>query len=198
MSNYLQQAKIAIRDQAHALIRLSENIPPDFTPLVEYILQLKGRVILAGIGKSGHIARKIAASLASTGTLACFVHPTEASHGDLGMIAKGDLVMMLSNSGETRELFDVIAYCRKNDIPIAAITMGKNSSLAQNSRFLLLLPLCAETSDIGAPTTSALLALSMGDAIVTALHNARGFNKQEFLKFHPGGKIGSDLSQQSL
>jgi len=191
--NHLVVAKKVISKESEALDILSQNIPKDFSSLIDYILTFKGRVILIGMGKSGYIAKKIAASLASTGTPAFFIHPSEASHGDLGMITAEDLVVMISNSGETKELFDTINYCKRHNIKIASITMKEESTLATNSDFLLLLPKQKESSTISAPTTSALMTLSLGDAIVTTLHEAKGFTKDDFLQFHPGGKIGANL-----
>jgi arabinose-5-phosphate isomerase len=143
-----------------------------------------------GVGKSGHIANKIASSLASTGTPAFYVHPTEANHGDLGMITSKDLVIIISNSGETTELLNTIHYCRESDIKIASITMNPNSMLAKKSDFVLTLPLQEESSKVSAPTTSTLMALSLGDSLVVALHSARGLTKAHFKKLHPGGKLG--------
>ena len=191
--SHLNIAKEVIEEQSKALQILSKYIPEDLTNLVNYILKLKGRVILTGMGKSGYIAKKIAASLTSTGTPAFFIHPGEASHGDLGMITNQDLVVMLSNSGETKELFDTINYCKRYNIKIAAMTMKKESTLAINSDFLLNLPVQKESSSISAPTTSALMTLSLGDALVTVLHEAKGFSKEDFKLFHPGGKIGANL-----
>jgi arabinose-5-phosphate isomerase len=191
--NFTEMAKKGIKEQSKALISLAAQLPEDFSKLVEYILNLKGRVILTGMGKSGYIARKISASLASTGTPALYIHPGEASHGDLGMITESDMVIMISNSGETKELFDTINYCTRFGIKIAGITMKSESTLAKNSFFLLKLPTQNETSSIAAPTTSTLLTLSLGDALVTVLHEAKGFTKESFKLFHPGGKIGSNL-----
>lgn len=195
--SYLKTAREAIIDQSEALKALADSIPHDFLALINYIMKLEGRVIMIGMGKSSYIAKKIAASLASTGTPAFFIHPGEASHGDLGMITEKDMVIMLSNSGETKELFDTINYCKRYNIKIAAITMKENSTLAQNSDFILKLPSQKETSSIAAPTTSALMSLSLGDAIVTALHDAKGFSKEDFKRFHPGGKIGANLLRVS-
>ena len=191
--SHLKTAKEAIIEQSEALKILANYIPKDFSNLIDYIMKLEGRVILIGMGKSSYIAKKIAASLASTGTPAFFIHPGEASHGDLGMITEDDMVIMLSNSGETKELFDTVNYCKRYNIKIVAITMKENSTLAQNSDFLLKLPSQKETSSIAAPTTSALMSLSLGDAIVTSLHDAKGFSKEDFKLFHPGGKIGANL-----
>jgi arabinose-5-phosphate isomerase len=194
---HLSTAKAAIIKQSDALQALAGAIPKDFSNLIDYILKLKGRVILIGMGKSSYVAKKIAASLASTGTPAFFIHPAEASHGDLGMITEHDMVIMLSNSGETKELFDTIDYCKRHNIKIAAITMKEGSTLAKHSDFLLQLPTQKETSSIAAPTTSALMSLSLGDAIVTALHDIKRFSKDDFKLFHPGGKIGANLLKVS-
>ncbi len=195
--DYVTLAKNSILDQSKALHVLAHDIPSDFSDLVEYILKFKGRVVLMGMGKSGYIAKKIAASLASTGTPAFYIHPGEASHGDLGMITEIDMVIMLSNSGETKELFDTINYCKRFNIKIAAITMNGNSTLSKSSDFLLKLPMQSETSSISAPTTSSLMTLSIGDALVTTLHQSKGFTKEDFKIFHPGGKIGTNLLKVS-
>ncbi len=194
---HLKTAENAIIEQSNSLNTLAKQLPKDFTNLIDYILKLNGRVIMIGMGKSSYIAKKIAASLASTGTPAFFIHPGEASHGDLGMITENDMIIMLSNSGETKELFDTVNYCKRYNIKIAAITMKEDSTLARNSDFLLKLPTQKETSSIAAPTTSALMSLSLGDAIVTALHDAKGFSKEDFKLFHPGGKIGANLLKVS-
>lgn len=189
--DYLKIAKNVVDHASGSLKAMSANLPQDFVSVIEKIISLEGRVILAGIGKSGYVARKIAASLASTGTPSFFVHPAEASHGDLGMITKSDMVIMLSNSGETSELNDIITYCKKFGIPIVAITMQKDSSLARNSNYLLLIPELKEASSVSAPTTSSLVMLALGDALVVCLHEARGFSGSDFKTFHPGGKLGS-------
>jgi arabinose-5-phosphate isomerase len=189
--NYISLAQKSILEQSGALQLLAHNIPDDFSALVEYILKFKGRVVLMGMGKSGYIAKKIAASLSSTGTPAFYIHPGEASHGDLGMITEVDMVIMISNSGETKELFDTINYCKRFNIKIAAITMNIESTLGKNSDFLLSLPLQNETSSVSAPTTSSLMTLSLGDALVTTLHQLKGFTKEDFKVFHPGGKLGA-------
>lgn len=191
--NFYKTAERVISEEATALNILKSQIPTDFSKVVEAILSLKGRLIILGIGKSGYIARKIAASLASTGTPAFYIHPAEASHGDLGMITKADMVFMLSNSGESRELFDTINYCKRFAIKIIAATMNPDSTLAKNSDFLLTIPTIKEASLLSAPTTSALMMLALGDAIIISLHEAKGFSKDDFLTFHPGGKIGANL-----
>lgn len=184
----------AVHLQSEALKILADNIPADFDKLVAHILELKGRVITCGIGKSGYIAQKIAASFASTGTPSFFIHPTEASHGDLGMIMPYDIVMILSNSGETKEIFDTINYCIKMGIKIIGLTMNDKSTLALNSDFLMLLPKLPEINPkVAAPTISALMALSIGDALVSVLLEKRNFSQEQFKIFHPGGQIGTNL-----
>jgi arabinose-5-phosphate isomerase len=158
----------------------------------------KGRVIVTGVGKSGHIGRKLAATMASTGTPAYFVHPTEASHGDLGMITKDDVVMALSWSGETVELNAIIQHVARFDVPMIAITSGEKSLLSKQSRVALVLPMIKEACPNGlAPTTSTLVQLAMGDALAIALLEAKGFSSQDFKIFHPGGKLGAQLKRVS-
>ena len=193
--NYQIIAKRVISSEANALKKLSKNIPEDFNKIVNFLLSFKGRIILTGIGKSGYIARKIAASFSSTGMPAFYLHPAEASHGDLGMITADDLVIMLSNSGETKELFNIIEYCENSSIKIAAITMNKNSTLAKRSHFLLAVPEYIEASAIGIPTVSPLIMLSLGDALMTVIHEERGFTKDNFKVYHPGGTIGANLTK---
>ncbi|HJD56297.1 MAG TPA: KpsF/GutQ family sugar-phosphate isomerase [Rickettsia endosymbiont of Pyrocoelia pectoralis] len=193
--NYQIIAKRVISSEASALKKLSENIPEDFSKIVKFLLSFKGRLILTGMGKSGYIARKIAASFSSTGMPSFYLHPAEASHGDLGMITESDLVIMLSNSGETKELFNIMHYCKNSSVKIALMTMNKNSTLATNSDFLLVIPEYPEASIIGAPTISSLIMLSLGDALMTAVHEERGFTKDNFRIYHPGGSIGANLTK---
>lgn len=165
-----------------------------FVRAVDMIKAAPGRVIVSGMGKSGHIGRKIAATLASTGEPASFVHPGEASHGDLGMISTSDVVLALSNSGETKELSDIIAYCGRFDIPLLSITSGAGSSLAEASDVCLLMPKAAEAcGETRAPTTSTTMTLALGDALCVALLRDKGFVATDFKKFHPGGKLGAAL-----
>ena len=163
---------------------------------IRLIATLKGRLICTGVGKSGHVARKIAATLASTGTPSQYVHPSEASHGDLGMITADDAVLALSKSGETRELGDVVAYCRRFAVPLIAMTAGANSTLAKGADLVLRLPeaeeACGETR---APTTSTTMMIAYGDALAVALIEARGFTAKDFARFHPGGALGSALAR---
>lgn len=159
------------------------------------ILAAKGRVIVSGMGKSGHVARKIAATFASTGTPAHFVHPAEASHGDLGMMIRGDVVLVLSNSGETPELADLVAYTRRFSIPLIAIASRADSALMQAADVQLLLPQVPEACGVGiVPTTSTTMMLGLGDALAIALMKARDFTPEHFRLFHPGGRLGARLS----
>lgn len=190
-------AKAVIDQESDALRALSSFLSLSFSEAVEAILSIeeKGRVVTVGMGKSGYIAQKIAASLASTGTAAFYVHPGEASHGDLGMITKHDIVIMFSASGETKELLDVISYCKNLSIKTVAVTMKQESMLARNSELLLLMPSISEASELSAPTTSALMMLALGDALAVSLHTAKGISKKDYLVFHPGGSIGASLAQ---
>jgi arabinose-5-phosphate isomerase len=180
--------------EIEALGALSASLDASFAKAVEAILTAIGRTILTGVGKSGHVARKIAATLASTGTPCLFVHPTEASHGDLGMISEGDVVIALSKSGETRELSDILAYTRRFAIPLIGLTAGHASTLAQAADIRLLIPDAAEAcAETNAPTTSTTLMMALGDALAVALLERRGFNADRFKLFHPGGKLGAML-----
>jgi arabinose-5-phosphate isomerase len=165
-----------------------------FAKSVQVIRSAKGRVVMTGMGKSGHIARKIAATLASTGTPASFVHPAEASHGDLGMITSDDVVVMISNSGESPELRDILIYSRRFAVPLIAITAAPQSTLGKEADIVLPLPRAREACPNGlAPTTSTLLQLALGDALAMALLEDKGFSAHDFRTFHPGGKLGAQL-----
>ena len=171
------------------------NLAEQFSLAVDLILGRTGRVIVSGMGKSGHIARKIAATLASTGTPAYFVHPGEASHGDLGMVKPSDAVLLLSWSGETSELADIVTYAKRHRVSLIGITSGASSSLASKSDIALVLPKSEEACPNGlAPTTSTTIQLAMGDALAVALLEARGFTAADFRDFHPGGKLGASLT----
>jgi arabinose-5-phosphate isomerase len=161
---------------------------------VDRIRKSAGRVVLTGMGKSGHIARKIAATMASTGTPASFVHPAEASHGDLGMITPDDVIIMISNSGESPELRDILTYAKRFAVPLIAITSVRSSTLGKEADIVLPLPRAKEACPNGlAPTTSTLLQLALGDALAMALLEDKGFSAHDFRKFHPGGKLGAQL-----
>jgi arabinose-5-phosphate isomerase len=180
--------------ESAAIRLLADVLDERFTRALDLLSGVKGRVVVSGMGKSGHIAHKIAATLASTGTPAFFVHPAEASHGDLGMITKDDAVIAISNSGETHELSDLIAHTRRLGIPLIAITGRAKSSLGDNSDVALVLPQAQEACPIGlAPTTSTTMTLALGDAIAITLMERHGFTADDFQLRHPGGRLGRQL-----
>jgi arabinose-5-phosphate isomerase len=187
----------AVLDAERAgLAELAAELNGDFARAVAMLAEVSGRVVVTGMGKSGHVARKIAATFASTGTPALFVHPAEASHGDLGMIVPGDAVLALSNSGETAELADLIEHTRRFGIRLLAITGRVGSALAQAADVVMLLPAAREACPMGlAPTTSTTMQLALGDALAVALLNRRGFSRTDFFTFHPGGKLGARLKR---
>lgn len=188
-------AERVLRIEGEALLALSAAPPGDFAAAVALILASRGHVIVSGMGKSGHVGRKLAATLASTGTPAFFVHPAEASHGDLGMIVPGDTCILISNSGETTELGDIIAHCARFGIAIIGISKRPGSSLMRAARLKLTLPDLPEACSIGmAPTTSTTMTLALGDALAVALMEARAFRPEEFRTYHPGGKLGARLA----
>ena len=195
MSNsFVTAAKKVLKTEADALAKLQDELPIDFSDLVKLILKLTGRVIVSGVGKSGHIGSKIAATLASTGTPAYFVHATEASHGDLGMITAQDLCLLISNSGETIEMFDILTHSRRFGIPVATMSSNCESTLVKTADFKLCLPMAEEACPIGmAPTTSTTMMLALGDELAVALMEAKSFNAENFKVFHPGGKLGAKL-----
>ncbi len=173
---------------------LLESIDDNFAKAIDLILESKNYLIVVGVGKSGHIGQKIAASFASTGTPSFFMHPTEASHGDLGMVTPDSIILAISNSGESRELRDVLLYARRNNVPIIGITRKSDSALGRNSAVILRLPDAPEACPNGlAPTTSTTNTLALGDALVVATMTARGFSSEDFGRRHPGGKIGLQL-----
>ena len=183
-----------LRIEGEALLAFAGAVPDAFADAVEVMSAVRGRVIMSGMGKSGHVARKIAATLASTGTPAQFVHPAEASHGDLGMITQDDVCVILSNSGETPELSDIIAHARRFGIPLIGVASRANSTLLKAADVALVLPNAPEACAIGmAPTTSTTMALALGDALAVAIMEKRGFQHDHFRVFHPGGKLGAQL-----
>jgi arabinose-5-phosphate isomerase len=196
MSVYLDTARRVIRTETEALAALEQALDGAFDKAVELLLGATGRVIVSGMGKSGHIARKIAATLSSTGTPAHFVHPAEASHGDLGMMAQGDVALVLSNSGETPELADVIAYTRRFGIPMIGVASRPESTLLKQADVALTLPKAPEACGTGVvPTSSTTMTLALGDALAVALMEHRKFTPEKFREFHPGGKLGAQLSR---
>lgn len=196
MSAFLDTARRVIRTETKALEQLEASLDASFDAAVTLLLNATGRVIVTGMGKSGHVGRKIAATLASTGTPAHFVHPAEASHGDLGMMAQGDVILTLSNSGETPELADVIAYSRRFGIPLIGVASREGSTLIRQADVGLILPRSEEACGTGiVPTSSTTMTLALGDALAIALMEHRRFTPENFRDFHPGGKLGARLSR---
>ena len=195
---HLQAAHRVLSSEIDALKQLSDTLDHRFSEVVDLILGTKGRTILTGIGKSGHIAHKIAATLASTGTAAHFVHPAEASHGDLGMVRNGDIVLAISNSGEAPELANIIAYSRRFGIPLIGLSSRPESALIKQSDHALIIPQTGEACGYGVvPTNSTTMTVAMGDALAIALMEARDFTADHFREFHPGGKLGARLTKVS-
>ena len=180
--------------EAAALAMFADQLGDAFADAVDLMLSVKGRVIVSGMGKSGHVARKIVATMASTGTPAQFVHPAEASHGDLGMITRDDVALVLSNSGETKELADIVAHTRRFSIPLIGVASRPGSTLLKAADIALELPAAPEACSVGlAPTTSTTLTMALGDALAVALMERRDFTPERFAEFHPGGKLGAQL-----
>ena len=180
--------------EADALKLQADTLGEAFVRAVDILFAAKGRIICTGIGKSGHVAKKIAATFASTGAPAFFVHANEASHGDLGMIADGDVILALSKSGQNQELADILAYSRRFHIPLIALTAAPDSPLGQAADVVLELADAAEvTAEVKAPTTSTTLQIALGDALAVSLLERRGFTAKDFKTFHPGGKLGAML-----
>ena len=193
-TDLLATARRVITTESAALTLLAAALDDSFTRALDLITQCKGRVIVTGMGKSGHVARKIASTFASTGTPAQFVHPAEASHGDLGMVMEGDVVLILSNSGETPELADIIAHTRRFGIPMIGIAWRAESTLMRQCDVALMLPNAPEACGTGiVPTTSTTMTLALGDAMAVALMEHRQFTPDHFRVFHPGGKLGARL-----
>lgn len=190
------EAQRVISLEVAALEALKKTLNDSFTKAIEVLVATKGRVIVTGMGKSGHVARKIAATLSSTGTPALFVHPAEASHGDLGMISINDTVIALSNSGETSELSDVLGDTKRRSLPLIAITSNPQSALASAADVVLPLPKFEEACPLKlAPTTSTTLMMVLGDALATTLLSRKNFSSEDFSAFHPGGRLGQQLLQ---
>ena len=196
MSAYLDTARRVIRTEIDGLQALAAGLDDSFDRAIEIILAARGRVVVSGMGKSGHVGRKIAATLASTGTPAQFVHPGEASHGDLGMVTENDVALVLSNSGETPELADLIAHTRRFSIRLIGVASRPGSTLLRQSDVALVLPAAPEACGSGiVPTTSTTMTMALGDALAIALMEHRKFTPEHFRTFHPGGKLGAKLSR---
>lgn len=190
----LQAMREVLEIESDAILSMASNLDESHLGALSIIRNTSGTVIMTGVGKSGHIAKKAAATFASTGTRSQFIHPTEASHGDLGMMGANDVCIAISNSGETKELSDIITYVKRFNIPLVAITGNANSTLALEAQVALILPKSPEACSIGvAPTTSTTATLAICDALAVALMRSKGFRKEDFYTFHPGGKLGSQL-----
>ena len=189
---FLKLSKNIIQEEAKALTLLSKSLNTNYNKILNLILKANGNIILSGVGKSGHIARKIASTLTSTGTPAYFIHPTEASHGDLGSIKKKDVLCLLSKSGKSKELLDLLYFTKKNNIKSILISSNKKSKLAQISSYNLIIPNIEEAGNNNlAPTTSTTMMLALGDAIALSISEHKKFSKIMFGKYHPGGNIGA-------
>lgn len=194
----LESGRRVLNIEAAALKAFAGQLDASFAAAIDVLLAVKGRVVVSGMGKSGHVGHKIAATFASTGTPSQFIHPGEASHGDLGMLTKDDAALVLSNSGETAELADLIAYTRRYQIPLIGVAARADSTLMNAADIALLLPRAEEACPVGlAPTTSTTLTIALGDALAVALMERRGFTPENFHQFHPGGALGSKLVKVS-
>ena len=191
----IESAQKALNDEIEGLSLLKEFFNSDFEKAVNAIFNSKGKVVVTGVGKSGHIGRKISATLSSTGTPSYFIHPTEASHGDMGMIEEEDIILAISWSGETTELGNIVKYALENKIKLIGLSSNKESHLAKSSNIALNIPMVEEACPNGlAPTTSTTMQLVIGDAIAISLLNIRDFNKDNFRSLHPGGQLGAALA----
>ncbi len=192
--NYLEIAKKEMKNEATAILEAMENLDGSFDKAIEFILNCKGKIIVSGMGKMGIIARKIAATLSSTGTTAIFLHAAEGNHGDLGMITKDDVIIILSYSGQTSEVLSMIPYIKFINIPLISITGNKDSQLAKQSDIVLNCRVKKEYEPFGiVPTASTTVALSVGNALAITLLKTKNFQEDDFAKFHPGGAIGKKL-----
>lgn len=193
----IERAKEVIRIESEAVAALLDRIDERFSQAVEMILKSKGRVVVTGVGKSGHIGRKIAATLSSTGTPSLFLHPVEGRHGDLGMVTKDDTVLAISNSGETAEISELLPFIEEIGAKLIALTGKVNSTIAKGSDVILDVGVEKEACPLGlAPTASTTAALAMGDALAMAILDKRGFKKKDFARFHPGGSLGKKAGRE--
>ena len=193
--NFINSALSVIEIESKAVMNLRNQIQSDFESLCSNILQIEGKLILMGIGKSGHIAQKISATLSSTGTSSFFIHPTEAAHGDLGMINKKDAILLLSNSGETKEIIEILPALKRSTANIFTLTNNDQSTIAKAGKINLVINAEEEACPLNlAPTSSTTIALVFGDALAIALLDERGFSKDDFAKSHPAGQLGKKLT----
>ncbi len=193
-SKIIKKGKSVLKLEAKAIQKLAVNLNDSFFDAVNLIIDLKGKLIISGVGKSGNIAAKLAASFTSTGVPAIYLNPVDASHGDMGIVNRGDILICLSNSGESYELSDLLDFSKRKNIKIISITSNKNSLLTKNSDISLLLPSHKEADKLNLiPTTSTTLSLALGDALCCTVLDIKNFDKKSFKEFHPGGKIGKKL-----
>jgi arabinose-5-phosphate isomerase len=193
--SHIEEARRVLTIEAQSLLKTAEQLDDRFNQAVEMIYSCSGKVIITGIGKSGHVGRKISATLSSTGTPSFFVHPAESSHGDLGVISKGDLVIAISFGGDTPELAPLLSYTARKGIPVIALTGRPPSALGKAAQVVLEIAITEEACPMGlAPTSSSTSTLALGDAIATAVLKRRGFRKEDFAEFHPGGSLGRRLT----
>ena len=193
-ANDILFAASVLHQEANALQLMADGLDTTFTDAVNCLYGISGRIAVTGMGKSGHVARKVAATLASTGSPAYFIHPGEASHGDLGMLTRDDGILAFSNSGNTVELTDILTFAARRNLPVVGVTRNADSILARESTHVLLLPLVPEADPLDcAPTTSTTLQMALGDALALVLMRRRGYTAQEFHRFHPGGALGRRL-----
>lgn len=193
--DFVAEARRVIVEEAKALELLADNLPPLFEQAIDTIINSKGRLVVSGIGKSGHIGRKISSTMSSLGQKSFFLHPSEAHHGDLGMLDKDDVLLLISYSGEAIELIPVIDFAKRLGIKIISISKGNDNTLEKNSDISLALPPIKEACPLGvAPTVSSTTTLALGDAMAIALLSKRGFTKEQFKMLHPGGALGKTLS----
>ena len=192
--NLIKIAQETLQIEAEALLKASQRLDATFVDAITLILQTQGKLIITGVGKSGLVGAKMAATFASTGTSSFFLHPTEALHGDLGMISKGDTLLAISSSGESEELTKILPHIKRFEIPLLGLTSNANSSLGRYSDVVLDISVEKEACPLGiAPTTSTTLTMALGDALAVALMNKRGFKREDFASFHPGGALGRKL-----
>jgi arabinose-5-phosphate isomerase len=191
--NLISTAKQVLIQEIAALKKLDTVIENDLAALVDIILSLKGKLIFSGMGKSGYIAKKISATFSSIGVASFFLHPAESSHGDIGGVSDNDVVVLLSNSGNTQELHTILVHCQTNNIMTIGVTREKESMLYNMAKKCVVLPCVAEASEINMPTTSIIMTLAFWDAVAVVVQKASGFGKKEFKKLHPGGAIGTQL-----
>lgn len=192
---FIDSARAVITIEGNAVLELAKQIQPTFDDLCEEIIQLKGKLILMGIGKSGHVAQKISATLSSTGTPSFFIHPTEAAHGDLGMVGKNDAVLIFSNSGETKEIIEILPALKRATANIYTVTNTLHSTISKAGKISLAINAAEEACPLDlAPTSSTTIALVFGDALAISLLEARGFSRDDFAKSHPAGQLGKKLT----